>query len=267
MADPATCCELPASAGLTVGASAWPLYVQLVGLGLVMVLTHCAGMCGPLIMSFRFGVHQRWRERRWFGALAQLGAYQGGRILVYASLGAAAGGLAALAGSGLSQVFTAGSKLLGLLVAGAFLVAAFWRLWPWRRAATAGQGAAYPALLRRLGRKLPERPMPRAVLLGMLLAFLPCMIPAWALGLAAASGHPLHGAALMALLVVLTTPALVPFALAPELLPRLSAPAAGRLQTAALLCSGVWLLVIALAANDLLPHAHAHIAGQRIVFW
>ena len=53
-----------------------PGFAQLLGLGMVMIFGHCAGMCGPLILSFRFGVHQNQRQGRVIAAFSQIMCYQ-----------------------------------------------------------------------------------------------------------------------------------------------------------------------------------------------
>lgn len=246
-----------------------PLYAQLLGLGLLMISVHCAGMCGPIVLSLRFGVQRDWQRGRAWLALGQLGSYQLGRAVVYAGLGAAVGGISALAGDlggRLGAGFHATSRWLILVVALGFIVAALLRLRP-RGPVT----PAKPGLLTRLGsrvaRGLGEQPLRRAGIMGLIMAFIPCMIPIWTLGLAAVSASPLHGALLMLLLVAMTTPALLPFALAPGLLPKMGGRAGFRLQTAALLCSGIWLSLIGLAAVELIPHAHTPVGGYTIKWW
>ena len=59
-----------------------------------------------------------------------------------------------------------------------------------------------------------DQPYSRAFCLGILMAFLPCMLVFWCLGLAASASHPFDGALLMALLVVMTTPVLLLAAIA-----------------------------------------------------
>jgi len=108
MAEPPTCCQTgdPAiidatsegAASTLVGSG--PLYAQLLGLGILMISVHCAGMCGPIVLSLRFGVQRDWRRGRAALALGQLAAYQGGRAVVYGLLGAGVGALGSLAADG-----------------------------------------------------------------------------------------------------------------------------------------------------------------------
>jgi len=235
-----------------------------------MITFHCAGMCGPIMLSFRFGMHQHARAGRRRLALMQLLAYQSGRAVVYAGLGAAAGGLAwLLAGSDLGARiglgFATGTRGLVLVVAAAFVVAGLRRLRPPRPVQRKPPGPV-ARLGRRAAAGLERRPVRGAALLGLVMAAVPCLIPAWTLGLAATTASPVHGALLMLLLVAMTTPALLPFALLPSCLPK-----AGRwnrqLQTAALLFSGLWLGVVGLAANGVLPHAATDIGSVTIHWW
>ena len=43
--------------GAVASTSAMPAYIQLL-VSSVLIMGHCAGMCGPLICAFRFGVRQ-----------------------------------------------------------------------------------------------------------------------------------------------------------------------------------------------------------------
>ena len=60
----------------------------------------------------------------------------------------------------------------------------------------------------------------RDLALGAVMGFLPCMIVLWALGLSALTGSALHGAAIMLILVALTTPVLLGVTLLPRVLRR-----------------------------------------------
>ena len=96
-----------------------------------------------------------------------------------------------------------------------------------------------------------------AVALGVVLGLMPCMVALWVLGLAALTGSALHGAALMLLLIVLTTPMLLGVTLLPRLIPSgrrggLTALAPALLQA----LSGTWLLLIAAAGAGLISHCH-----------
>src|SRR4051812_34520112 len=113
-------------------APLWQMIGLGLGLGLAWVSLHCAGMCGPLLLGFRFGAGAApdapRSPRR---AAAQLACYQAGRAVVYAAGGAAAGG----ASAGLAGVMPQGALIGGMVLAAAFLIAAAarlgWLRWAW----------------------------------------------------------------------------------------------------------------------------------------
>jgi hypothetical protein len=163
------------------------LYGVLATQGPIWVLGHCPGMCGPLVIGLRFS-----------GVSAVL-RYQAGKAVTYAVLGAAAGAAGGVA-IGLLQRF--GPALLAT-VAGLMVLAGLWRL--------RGGGAAEVAVPAWLGQAVRRFATGQGgpFALGAVLALLPCGVVLWALGLAVASAHPLHGALLMAGLTLFTTPVLV----------------------------------------------------------
>lgn len=180
-----------------------------------MALFHCPGMCGPLMVAFRFGWTADGQKPRLGLAGGELLAYQGGRLVVYA----AAGALAGWAGERLVYAINRGALWLSIALAAGFLLAALAKLgWlPWR--ARAGDGA--PSFAQRLARRavtlFPGRRLPSAAALGLAMAFLPCGLTFYALALAADGADPMQGAALLAALVVITTIPLAPFAILPSL--------------------------------------------------
>jgi uncharacterized protein len=197
------------------------LYGVLLVQGILWVLGHCPAMCGPLVIALRFqGVR---------GLLA----YQAGKSLTYAVLGALAGGLGGLTTLALRSWAPAllGMCALGMVALG---VAGLMRR---------GHGAnAIPGWLGRAVQRLAAGGQRGAFVLGLLLAGLPCAVVVWALGLAVASASPLHGAALMVVLVVLNTPVLV----APQMLGAGAWLAALRarlhwLPPCGLIAGGLWL--------------------------
>ncbi|MDA3962903.1 MAG: sulfite exporter TauE/SafE family protein, partial [Planctomycetota bacterium] len=215
-ADLPPCCQVPDAVALPPGqALAHDLgldlgspYVQLVMLGLVMTLAHCGGMCGPIVMSLRFGMEQERRRGRALQALAQLAVYQSGRIVIYGLAGMIVGGAAMLladAGVGESLGSWLGwvSNWLILVVALGFVLAAVLRIYP-RKDAPVKAAGPLARLGARVTRSLQGKPLRRAGLMGLVMAFIPCGLPIWALGLAAISASPLHGALLMALMVVMS---------------------------------------------------------------
>jgi uncharacterized protein len=204
------------------------LYGILATQGVAWVLGHCPGMCGPLVLGLGFP------------SVLRLLAYQAGKAVTYALLGAVAGALGGVALLALRQ--WAPVLLITLAL---------------------GMGTAGVLGLRRRG--LDQTPVPGFLqaalrrwaagrngpfLLGLILAFLPCGVVVWALGLAIAAADPWHGALLMLGLIVLNTPVLVAVQLAGQ------AAGLARIRTrlwwlppATLIASGAWLLGLALTAG------------------
>jgi hypothetical protein len=253
------------------------LYAQLFGIGLLWVTFHCAGMCGPLIAGLSSGAptggsRRRQLARRAGGVLA----YQAGRGLVYAALGAAAGWL----GSTLESSVHAVTRIAGLVVALALVGAGLYKLVAQLRrgeatataassnaATSGGIGAKLGAAVRRIGRLGPRNHYGRMALFGVVLGLLPCMLMFWALGLSASSASPLHGAGLMLGLVALTTPVLLSAGcasmLGTPLLRRIGAYAV----PVAMILSGAWLAMISAAANGWIEHLHLPFTafGEKLV--
>jgi len=167
---------------------------------------HCVGMCGPLAA---FAVGDPDGEKR----ASQVGlhaAYHGGRLLTYALVGAVCGLLGAAIDRGGARL---GCHRAAALLAGGMMIAV---------------GVA--AVLRAVGVRLPHlplpgsmhrlvlagqraafalRPLPRAICIGLLTAFLPCgWLYLFALK-AAETGSPLRGALFMIAFWLGSVPALV----------------------------------------------------------
>jgi sulfite exporter TauE/SafE len=176
-----------------------------------MVLFHCPGMCGPLMVAFRFGWRSEAAAPRTLLATGELLAYQGSRLVVYISAGALAG----WAGGRLVHAINRGALWLSVILAASFLFAACAKLgWlPWRRKQPEATPSFAQTLARRVTTLFPGRRLPSAAALGFAMAFLPCGLTFYALAMAADSASPIEGALLLGLLVVMTTPVLAPFAL------------------------------------------------------
>ena len=218
---------------------------QLVGVGVVWMSVHCAGMCGPIVVGL--GVT---------GPLRVL-QYQAGRALSYAVLGAGAG----LVGEGLTRISaSAGSVMaavLGLVVMGRALgVRTRWIQRGPPVVRIGARASSFDTIVGRAMRLIDGAP---PFVLGAALALLPCMIALWALGLAAMTASPLSGAVVMVTLVAMTTPWL----LLAGTLARVSA----RWSRALLGVAGAWLLLVAAAGFGIVPHAHARIGGYTLMFW
>ncbi len=190
------------------------LYGVLGAQGMVWVVGHCPAMCGPLVIALRFH------------GIGGVLAYQTGKALTYAMLGAIAGAvggmtifllrdyapwlLAATAAvmvmSGLRSLFSGGVHGVAAAQAPGWLARAVQR-WSITASPSPSTSTSTSTLTSTL--PLPLTSVLRVMVLGALLAFLPCAVVMWALGLAVASASPLHGALLMVGLVLLNTPVLM----------------------------------------------------------
>jgi uncharacterized protein len=201
-------------------------------LGLLGGFGHCVGMCSPFVLFV---------SRRYVptgsGRAAVIGAqawYTAGRVLTYALLGAAAGGVG-------SAVELAGS-LLGVqraasIVAGGVLV--IWALVALSDLVPGLQtgGSVFARVAGALKGRVPGHPLA----MGLLLGLLPCGLLYSALIAAAARGGALDGAAALALFGIGTAPALLGVSVADELLAR-SRAFLNRLSQVFLLVMGAWFL-------------------------
>lgn len=228
----------------------YPQYLQLLGVGMVWITLHCAGMCGPIVVGLDLGGtlagQQEGQTRRGelLNALINLSLYQVGRSMTYALLGALAG----WGGMLLQDLFRDISRVAGLVVAALLLAAGLRGLLGGRRLMDSGAGIQANALtpLVRWARRLGPRWQRLA--LGIILGWLPCMIPLWVLGLSASTQSPVHGALLMVLLVWMTSLVIFGVGLAPALLRR--RPGTNRwLLPALLLLSGGWMGLVSAGAN------------------
>ncbi|MBM3539652.1 MAG: sulfite exporter TauE/SafE family protein [Alphaproteobacteria bacterium] len=191
---------LSTSAGFS---EAWLLASLLLLAGLWGGVTHCAGMCGPFVLTqidqrldTSPGDFGRWQRLKG----AALLPYHFGRATTYALLGAASGGFGGLIAewSGLRWVAAA------FLIAGGLLFGAQAIGLPALRALRA------PVLLGRLAAWLAAKPSTvRHYALGITLGFLPCGLLYGALTAAAAAGSAMAGALAMVAFTAGTVPALM----------------------------------------------------------
>ncbi len=179
--------------------------------GLVGGVSHCAGMCGPFVLSqvaARLEGTPAGSMREWHRlAGAALLPYHLGRATTYAGLGAAG---ALLAGSLVQRAglhwLSAGLLLFAALFMLAMAVPALQRL---RSVSTADDGW-WSRGLGGLARPLFAQPTGwRGYGLGLLLGFLPCGLVYGAVAAAAATGSGLAGAVAMLAFTAGTLPSLV----------------------------------------------------------
>lgn len=188
------------------------LFASLALAGLVGGVTHCAGMCGPFVLSqvaARFEGTPLGQMREWRRLTgAALLPYHLGRATTYAALGAVA---ALLAGSLplKSDMLHWASALLLLAAAAAMLSFALPGLKRLFGAAGTGAGTWWSRHVERLARPLFGQPTGwRGYLLGVLLGFIPCGMLYAAVAAAAATGSALTGAFGMLAFVAGTWPGL-----------------------------------------------------------
>ena len=184
------------------------LLLGLLMTGLIGGATHCAGMCGPFVLSqvtARLEARPASRMREWHRlAGAALLPYHLGRATTYGGLGAAAAGLAG------GLVDGAGWRWLPptLLVAAALFMLGMAA--PRLRSVAGAGGLWWAGGIGRLARPLFAAPTGwRGWLLGVALGFIPCGLVYGALAAAAAPGDPLTGAFGMAAFTLGTTPGLL----------------------------------------------------------
>jgi len=177
------------------GIEIWVVFA----LGLVSSL-HCMQMCGPIVLTYSVAVGQakpgpgRASRSLLFGHLA----YNAGRILTYAVLGAIAG----LAGATVGLVGRlAGVSSALAIVGGLLMLAAGLAMFGTFPAVQAWGGSFFritSAFLRPLSRLIASATVRSRFVLGLALGFLPCGLIYAALVRALATGSALWGAATMA---------------------------------------------------------------------
>lgn len=248
-----------------------PYLVQLVVVGFLWVSLHCVGMCGPIVAGLVAADSDPDDARPVGRSAGRVLAYQAGRAVTYALLGAAAG----LAGKTVNTVIHGIGDVAALAMGALLLGAGVWRTIGDLGVVSAPSGGWVGRKLGRAARQItrlvPATGNWRFALFGAVMGFLPCMLMFWVLGLAASTGNPLSGAGLMVGLVAMTTPVLLAagtsHALATGLLRRHSETIVG----IALMISGVWLGLIGAAANEWIGHASLQFAvGEqtfRLMFW
>lgn len=210
---------------------------------------HCFGMCGGIVGAFSVGRTPPGAVGGSGGArLSGLLAYNAGRILTYAALGALAGALGATVGGFLPpELARRGARLfaaLFLVGLGLFLAGRPQFLQPierlgarlWRRIEPLSRGL------------LAARGRGHAVALGIVWGFLPCGMIYSMLAMASLAGSPGDGALVMLAFGSGTLPALFAAGLAASRLRDLArSTVLRRSAAAAYIALGAWLAFTALA--------------------
>lgn len=233
---------------------------RLTGVGLLWMGVHCAGMCGPLLLGLDVGGSRGGASAG--GVAGRTLLYQSGKAVSYAVVGAVAGAV------GSAAAFVDGHvTAVAAVVAGVVAIVVALGVLPKRPTRVVKIGARQTTTDRLLSLARPAlsstHPL-RPFLLGLVLAFLPCMISLWALSLAALTSSPLWGAAVMLTLAACTTPLLIVTSLIGRSASLLSPSTRRALQTAGGVIAGAWLIAIGLAALGVVDHLHLplHVGGR-----
>lgn len=199
---------------------------------------HCLGMCGGIATALGALAP---------GALPRAGwsvLYHAGRIVSYAFFGTLAGSFGAAGGAllGASPYLRIGTAvvivLMGLNLTIGNTAGARWLRAPERLGARAWRCVRPWA-----ARRLPQRPVPRALLSGALWGWLPCGLVYSALLAATAAGSAGAGAATMVAFGLGTVPALAGLGALASRLPRLGGTRARLLGLIVIAC-GLWTALI-----------------------
>jgi sulfite exporter TauE/SafE len=237
-----------------------PYYTQLFGIGLLWTTFHCAGMCGPIVAGVVSTCpNEGSSSARVLKNVARVLAYQSGRLATYLLLGGLAGWLGSVAEAAVSGwTKVAGTALAAALVGvGIFqVVGLLGHRAPGTQPGAKLFGQSLGKVLRVVSRRLPKHHALRMLTFGALMGLLPCMLMFWVLGLSASTASPLHGALIMAGLVLLTTPVLIFSAAAAGLARPLFKRLGHYFVPAAMIVSGVWMGLMAAAANGWIDHVH-----------
>lgn len=216
---------------------------------------HCFGMCGGIVGAFSMAGPAGAGPRP--GRLPGLVAYNTGRILTYAALGALAGGLGATA-SGLLPPETArrAARLVAALFLvgiGLFLAGRPQFLQPIERFGTRLWRRIEPVGRRFLGARSPGH----ALGLGLVWGFLPCGLVYSMLAMAGLAGGAGDGALVMAAFGAGTLPSLFAAGLAASRLRDLArSTVLRRAAAAAYIALGAWLAFSAIS-RPVHPHGQA----------
>ena len=206
-------------------------------MGAIWTSLHCAGMCGPIMLGLSQNAPPTVSGRARFVA-----SYQVGRAFIYSIFGAIAGFVGGELG--LSPVML--GVLMIVLAVAIGLHALGWlpkeRLAEWTK----------PILKRGFRPDTLAKPL----LLGVVMAFLPCSLVFWAIGLAAASGGAMNGTVTMLLLIVTTTPILMTVALLGH---RVGRVRYGEwIVRAVQLLSAIWIALVGAASIGWIEHQNVH---------
>lgn len=235
------------------------LYLQVLAIGLLWTSFHCAGMCGPLIVGLTASASDGSLTRATLIKTRTLRvlSYQFGRGITYAIAGASAG----IVGQSIDGLIKGLTQTLGLVIAAVILIVGISKIPPIhaRIPTHSQQGPSKTttwimAFTRSLSRFAPPDTYRRLSLIGLAMGFLPCMLTYWVLGIAATSQSMLHGALIMLLLLLMTTPVLITASCSTAL--GIRSRIGPWIIATGMIISGVWLGLISIAANGWIEHIH-----------
>jgi uncharacterized protein len=222
---------------------------------------HCAGMCGGFVGFYAGGAASLRGRAAWWCHLA----YNGGRLIAYVALGAAAG----LLGAALD---TTGGVLLGVQRITAVVAGVLITLWGVHtllealgvRTVRLGAPRALRSLAGRgIGAVAAAPPLPRALAVGLATGLLPCGWLYAFLVTAAGTGSALGGAALMAVFWLGTVPAMLSVGIGLQVLAgplrrHIPVACATAMIVVGLLAVGGRVVVVEPGAGATGPASHAH---------
>ncbi len=229
-------------------------FFVLLGTGLLTGLSHCVGMCGPLVGAFAM---RRRAERR--EVSTSLGLFQTGRLATYLGLGTALGAMGYVLATAIRDWQGVISIALGLLMA--LLGLSLLGLLPLQRwlASVALTGLITDWIKQLMSSNHPAAPFA----LGLTNGLLPCG-PVYAMGLLAAiSGDPLKGASIMLIFGLGTLPAMLGLGFSASLLSKRLRGHLYHLAAMLVVLVGLQLALRGLALNGQV--AHAAIGG--VMLW
>jgi sulfite exporter TauE/SafE len=220
-------------------------FFALLGAGLVTGLSHCVGMCGPLVSAF---VLRRQAARQELST--PLIIFQMGRLTTYTLLGAVVGSVGAVLATALRPWQGAFSMAMGLLVVliGLGLIGVL-PLQGWLVSLAPARFASR-WMKRVMGASHPAAPLA----LGLANGLLPCGAVYTMTLLAAMSGDPIQGASLMLIFGFGTLPAMLGFGYTAGLLSLRLRAHLFRVAALVVVVVGVQLALRGLALNGHIPH-------------
>lgn len=220
---------------------------------------HCVGMCGPLV-GFATGVDQRLNGNPWFTQIA----YHGGRLVTYALVGVVCGLIGAALDLGGSAV---GLQRAAAYIAGGTMI-------------VLGLAALLHQLGVRFARMRPPRwlqsllnvghrsaaampPVPRALVIGLITAFLPCgWLYAFAI-VAAGTASPLWGGLVMIAFWAGSVPVLAAVGVGVERFTRWTGANVNIIMSVAVVVLGAYMIVHRVNIDPAKLATHAAAMGQN----